>query len=476
MKVALTAEQFDFLRTVLARAAGLVFDDSRQESMAYSVAERLRESGARDVASYLLMLDNPAERQRLLDEVTIQETHFFRNPPQVRALRMHVLPELVRQAEANGRRLRIWSAGCSTGEEPYSVAMMLRELLPSTAGWDVKVLATDVSSRALAAARTGRYGSRAVQLATPEELARFFRPSPDGGHEVRPEVRELVEFRHHNLVTEAVPFAPSERIDLVLCRNVTIYFGRDTTRALMTRLHHSLRDGGYLFLGHSETLWQVSEDFRLVSLGTGESAAFVYRRLKTEPAAERRAILPDRRTQDEGPPAPAAERRVRPRRAEAAPPSPSADQLLDKTRVALSAGQYLEAAQLAAEASVAAPLRVEAFYLRGLALVDTGRDEEALVDLRKAVYLDPQLGFAHFLLAGVLARLGHPEAAAREYAAAADTLGLQPGDEAAEELGGRSVRELAELCRQLEHRHAAERPGDGRHSGSALSGERVEEV
>ncbi|MCW2601026.1 MAG: methyltransferase, CheR-type [Frankiales bacterium] len=456
MKINLTDEQFDVVRHLLAKVAGLVFDESRKDSMAYSVAERMRESGTRDVPSYLLLLDDPEERQRLLDEVTIQETHLFRNPPQIRALRMHVLPELLRHAEANGRRLRIWSAGCSTGEEAYSVAMILRELLPSTAGWDVKVVATDISRRALDAARTGRYGARAVQLATPEQLERFFQPAPDGGHEVRAEVRELVEFRHHNLVTEAVPFAPRERIDLVLCRNVTIYFGRDTTRALMARLHQCLRDGGYLFLGHSETLWQVSEDFRLVSLGAGQSAAFVYRRVDPLHVEERRAVLPDRRTLDEGPPPPDPERRAEVRRAEVRREQPplSADQLLDRTRVALAAGRYVEAAQLATDASLAAPLRAEAFYLRGRALVDTGRDDDALVDLRKAVYLDPQLGFAHFLLAGVLDRLGHAAAAAREYAAAADTLGAQPGDATAVELGGRSVRELAQLCRQLERRLA----------------------
>ena len=105
MKVALTAEQFDALRALLARAAGLVFDDTRKESMAYSVAERMRAVALRDVNAYLARLDDPTERQLLLDEVTIQETHFFRNPPQIRALRRHVLPELLRHAEANGRRL-----------------------------------------------------------------------------------------------------------------------------------------------------------------------------------------------------------------------------------------------------------------------------------------------------------------------------------------------------------------------------------
>jgi chemotaxis protein methyltransferase CheR len=464
MKLSLTKEQFDTLRTLLSDVAGLVFDDTRRESMAYSIAERLRDTGVRDVPSYLERLTDPVERQRLVDEVTIQETHFFRNPPQVRALRQHVLPELLKHAEKNGRRLRIWSAGCSTGEEPYSVAMLLRELLPSTDGWDVKVLATDVSQRALVAARAGRYGARAVMNATPDELARFFVAHPDDTYEVRPEVRELVEIRHHNLVTEPVPFPSNERIDLVLCRNVTIYFSRDTTIELMKRLHACLRDGGYLFLGHSETLWQVSEDFRLVSLGSGESAAFVYRRLDTV-TPERRAVLPDRRTGEDPKP---AERRVKPRRAEKLaerlskpvlpakprPKPPSADDLVADTRAALAKGRYDEAADLAEKAVAVEPLRGEAFYLRGLALVDLGDDERALVELRKAVYLEPEMGFAHFLLAGVLDRLGDRSASAREYAAAADTLGLAPGDATAEELGGRSVRELAQLCRQLERRYS----------------------
>ena len=121
------------LRHLLADAAGLVFEDSRRDSLSYSVAERLRLTGIADVASYLDAVSVPGapERQRLLDEVTIQETHFFRNPPQIRALRKHVIPKLLKHADTHGRRLRIWSAGCSTGEEPYTIAMILRELLPT---------------------------------------------------------------------------------------------------------------------------------------------------------------------------------------------------------------------------------------------------------------------------------------------------------------------------------------------------------
>jgi chemotaxis protein methyltransferase CheR len=237
----------------------------------------------------------------------------------------------------------------------------------------------------------------------------------------------------------------------VLCRNVTIYFGRETTRALMGRLHTALRDGGYLFLGHSETLWQVSEDFRLVALGSGETSAYVYRRLD-EPASERRAVLPDRRTLAE--PIPPPERRVLVRRAreEAAVPEQAARPdvpSLQSVRDALAEGRYADAARLARLAGDADPLRAEVHYLLGVALVDQGLDAEALPALRRAVYLDAEDGLAHFLLAGALARCGDRAAAAREYRAAAQTLSRRT-DTTAHELGGRSARELAGLCAQLE--------------------------
>ena len=440
MTAGLTDGDLDRLRTLLAQSAGLVFEDSRRSSLAYSVAERLRATGADSVADYLERVEvaGSTELQDLIDEVTIQETHFFRNPPQVRALRQHVLPELLRAASSRGRRVRIWSAGCSTGDEPYTLAMILRELLPSTAGWDIRIIATDISVGALAVAQAATYGSRAVQLATPGQLARFFTPAGDGRYQVRPEVRELVKFLHHNLVAEP---PPSDGLDLVLCRNVTIYFSRETTRALVGRLHTSLRDGGYLFLGHSETLWQLSEDFRLVAFGPGESAAFVYRRLDTTdpalPPERRPELRPGRRTE---------RRTVRPdHRAAQELPEPAAP-----IRAALAQGQYEDAARLARSAAAVDPLRADLHYLLGRALTELSRDAEALPALRRAVYLSPDSGLAHFLLAGALARDGDRTAAAREYWAAAQTLGRDPAEASAPELGGRSVKELALLCAQLE--------------------------
>jgi len=491
---------FSRLALLLHTAAGLSFDLSRRESLAISVGDRMAVLDCPSVESYLRLLESDGgadERQALLDEVTIPETHFFRNPPQVRALRRYVVPELLRQA-AETRRLRIWSAGCSTGEEPYTIAMLIRELLPSTAGWDVEILATDVSNRALSAARSGRYSDRAFVMTDPVDLARWFvLDTSAGGYALRDEVRSLVTVRHHNLVTDPVPFGPGE-CDLVLCRNVTIYFDRDTTRGLMQRLHDSLRPGGYLFLGHAETLWQITDSFDLTSLGD----AFVYRR--PGPDGERRRVLPDRRTENELMPLRADRRRsaagdrrrgagslaaaaavvsapaAAPVSAPSPPPAPaptpaptpspspspepvavaaaatvpnsanrSSVDVIAGVRRAIAAGHYGEACDLADDIIAAEPLRAEAHYLQGVALTNLGRDADAALALRRAVYLDPQGGFAHFLLAGALQRLGEGRAAARCYRAAANTLGRRPLDSIAEELGGRNVSELAATCLRL---------------------------
>ena len=440
-------EQYDAITRLLRESAGLSFDNSRRESIAYSIGERMRLTGSADVSAYLAMLTDAQERQALLDEVTVPETHFFRNPPQIRALRTHVLPELLRQAR-DSKRLHIWSAGCSTGEEAYTLAMLVRELLPANAGWDVRIIATDISTRALAAAREARYAERAFVMTDPLDRQRFFYLDADSGHfVVRDEIRDMVEFRHHNLATQPPPFGPGG-LDVVLCRNVTIYFDRATTKNLMKRLHGCLRDGGYLFLGHAETLWQVSDEFSLVPLGD----AFVYRR-GVGPDSKR-AVLPDRRTENEPRPTRADRRRGpvdrRGAPTEAVTPVPPAEpDPMVAVRTAVATGNYVEGADLAAEVTTADPLRAEAHYLQGLALTNLGRDAEALVVLRKAVYLDPHDGFAHFLLGGALERSGEPVAAARCYRAAATTLGTRPLDSVAPELGGRSVAELAVLCQQL---------------------------
>ena len=240
------------------------------------LAERIAESGCTSLSEYLALVGGPdgrSERQRLLDDVTIQETFFFRNAPQMAALRDTVLPDLVRQAVAYRRPFAIWSAGCSTGEEPYTLAMLALEVIEKLGvRVEVQIIGTDLSASAVNRARSAKYVGRSVDLAEAAARERWFDVGRDGVHVVQQQVRDLVEVRVHNLVLEPPPFDPAS-VDLVVCRNVTIYFARATTRAVIASFHDVLADRGYLLLGHAESLWQVTEDFTLLPVGE----AFVYR-------------------------------------------------------------------------------------------------------------------------------------------------------------------------------------------------------
>jgi chemotaxis protein methyltransferase CheR len=471
VKFSLTDEQFDTLRKVLEKSAGLVHDESRRESLTFAVAGRMEAIGASSPAEYLGLLGGPTgapELQQLIDVVTIQETHFFRNPPQIRALRQHVLPELIRRSTALNRPLTIWSAGCSTGEEPYSLAMLVRELMPMATREHVRIIGSDVSATALAFADAARYGARAVQMADPIDLGRWF-DIDHGSYAVKDDVRELVDLRLHNLITEAPPFGSGE-VDLLLCRNVTIYFNRTTTKALMSRFYTALGDGGYLFLGHSETLWQMSEAFTLVPLGD----AFVYRR---DDGPQGRATLPDRRTEAGDAPILLPERRGRTERRRDLPatqpvptprvptprvptlgvPTPrvpaangsSAQELVAIARAALADGRYSDAVGAAGRAAKAEPMLVDPHLICGEALVNLGRDADAIRELRQAVYLQPESASALLLLAGALDRQGEPAAAGRAYRSAAATVSDLPAEEVSAFFGGRSAAELVALCLRL---------------------------
>ena len=259
---ALSDGEFAQLRTLLASSAGLVFDQSRREALGFCIAERLRATGSADVPAYLLLLDQPTERQQLLDEVTIQETHFFRNPPQVRALREHVLPELVKAA-AGTRRLRVWSAGCSTGEEVYTIAILLRES-GLFDGWDRRVYGSDLSKRCVATARRGIYGSASFRAMAADTKRKYFTERPDGAHISEP-IRAMCQFGQMNLL-DGDKARLMGRADAIFCRNVLIYFDAHARKRVIDIFHDRLFPGGVLLLGHAESLLNVSTAFELLHL------------------------------------------------------------------------------------------------------------------------------------------------------------------------------------------------------------------
>ncbi len=440
MIATLTDEQFSRVSTLLRDTAGLAIgagpDRGRRDAVALTVAGRLAATGLTDPESYLERLTSDEEERRaLVEDTLVGETQFWRNAGQMAALRDDFLPALLREASLQRRPLLAWSAGCSSGEEAYTLAMMLAELAGPRAAATVRVVGTDISRRALAAAREGVYGARSLAPLDPARRNRWLEPVPTGRWRVGEELRELVEFHEHNLVTDRPPW--QDQVDLVLCRNVTIYFERTTTQGVVARIRDALRPGGLLMLGHSETLWRLAGGFALVRSGE----AFAYRKETAGAPAAAPAVAADETPADE-PPANegAATSRV--------PAAAAGPRLLDQARRAQQAGDYATAVRFAAAAAEAAPLDADAHYLHGRALASQGLLAEAAAELRRAVFVDPGAGFAHFLLASVLRDLGDPAAAA-SYRAAADTLGRRPADEVAPELGGRSIGELTQLCLRL---------------------------
>ncbi|HLI25719.1 MAG TPA: protein-glutamate O-methyltransferase CheR [Chloroflexota bacterium] len=246
-----------FLRAV-RRLTGVNLEHYRQGQLRRRLDALLQRVGARGYLEYARLLErDPARLQEFRDYFTINVTEFFRDPDRFRYLEQRVLPELLR-----GRAgLNVWSAACSTGAEPYSVAILLRELAPRGPH---RILATDVDRTVLARAQRGAdYGPSELRNVSPERLARHFRPGPDGQTwAVCPEIRALVEVREHNLLD----LAPRGRFDLILCRNVVIYFTEEAKRGLYERLAGALRPGGVLFVGGTEVV-SAAHELGLVPCG-----------------------------------------------------------------------------------------------------------------------------------------------------------------------------------------------------------------
>jgi chemotaxis protein methyltransferase CheR len=216
--------------------------------------------------------DAAKEIPHFIDAVSTNETYFFREGNHFTALSRAVLPELFRA----GLRVRIWSAGCSTGEEVYTLRIVVDEASRAAGAPETDIVGTDISTTVIARARAGIYGERSVRLVPPEQLKRYFAPTGDGGYQVRDEVRARVDFRVHNLFTDP---PPGERFPIIFCRNVMIYFDKPTQSKLVDDIFaRAIHPEGYLFIGHSESLSGFTRCFQYAP----QCKAPIYRRKKEE--------------------------------------------------------------------------------------------------------------------------------------------------------------------------------------------------
>lgn len=257
-------DDFQALRTLVKQVTGINLTDAKRELVYARVARRLRALNLKSFRQYrrLLKGDGGAELVQLCNAITTNLTAFFREPHHFEYLRTQVLGPMV-AAPPPQRRLRVWSAGCSTGEEPYSIAMTILEAVPDVQRWDIRILATDLDSNVLEHARRGVYSEDRLRYLGAAPRERFFRRVDDAqrSYQVAPELRRLVTIKSLNLMNA---FPMKGPLDIIFCRNTIIYFDKETQRHLFARMSRLQSPGQLLFLGHSETLFRTSEAYALV--------------------------------------------------------------------------------------------------------------------------------------------------------------------------------------------------------------------
>lgn len=264
LPAAVTAAELDELRTLIEERSAIFFDASRERFFAPRVNEYLCDSGEQNAAALLRRIrSSNVEYDRFLGNLLTQETSFFRYPDIFQALERVVLPEVqARNTWRNPRMLRIWSAGCSTGEEAYSIAITVADTLPFSDAWEIEILATDISRDALQHAERGVYSGRSLANVTPQQLQGHFKKLGDAW-EVKPRLRKMISFAPMNLARSVYV----GRMDCIFCMNVLMYFSEVRRNELLQRFYDALAPGGLFFLGHSESMKSAPVKFETAVYG-----------------------------------------------------------------------------------------------------------------------------------------------------------------------------------------------------------------
>jgi chemotaxis protein methyltransferase CheR len=252
------------IRMLIEERTGIRFDESRERFFSTRVREHLHAKSFHHGSELVRAIrKSNVEYEGLLERLLTQETSFFRYPAVFDAFEKRVLPELhAKKFWKNPRTLRVWSAGCSTGEEPYSIAITILDALSLADAWNVEILATDVGRHALKQAERGVYAGRSISSVKPTQLSAHFSAVKDG-YQVKPRLRKIVNYAQMNLASPVY----LGRMDLIFCMNVLIYFSEARRAAVVQRFYESLEPGGYLFLGHSESISKMPVKFQAIVLG-----------------------------------------------------------------------------------------------------------------------------------------------------------------------------------------------------------------
>ncbi len=252
-------DQFEKFKELIYKESGIHFSNSNRSILESRLKERLRNAGLSDIDEYYSrILKDQEELRVLLDSVTTNLTRFFRNTLHFKTLENYVIPDIVQyKSEKNETRIRVWSAGCSTGEEPYSIAMVLKDKLDDK--FELDIVGSDLSLKSLMIAKEGYYPESRIQGVPPEYLEKFFEAKREG-YQIKDEIKKIVRFDYHNLKYES----GLKNVDILFCRNVIIYFDRTAQEEVINRFWKVMTNHSYLFIGHSESLFGMNTKFEFV--------------------------------------------------------------------------------------------------------------------------------------------------------------------------------------------------------------------
>jgi len=422
---------------LVEEASGMVFAPNRRVEADAGVARAMKHRASPDLKSYLRLLRADGRAlDELVDELTVGETHFLRDPAQMALLRREVLPALGRR----GTSPRIWSAGCASGEEPYSLAILLEQGGLESGAF---ILGTDLSPIALAKARAASYSDWSMRGVDDHFLQAYFR-SDRRRRVLVDRIRNKVHFARLNFVGP-LPYssAGAAGMDLILCRNVLIYFDQPTVARIAARLFESLAPGGALLTAGSDPLLGEHAPFEIEMTAAG----LLYRRLAS-PARKTTVLLPavtkpSIRMESAPPPPTPPILAVRPR--------DHGGEAFDQVMVVANGLGAMEAEVLARSAIARLPMDAPLHYLRAALLVSLDRAEDAERESERALYLDPSLAVAHFLLGTILRKRGARPDALRAFRNARDLCAARPSDDplpagAGERVGALHTAASAEMA------------------------------
>lgn len=434
---------FVLFRDFIVDLCGLYFDGGARRSLERVIESRVRATGLKTLGHYHNYLlagpDREEEIGTLINALTNNETNFFRHPGQFEALKDYVLPALIeKKMESDDPRQRcvsIWSAGCATGDESYSIAIAAKCALSDNDLKHVEILGTDINSDNLARARDGVYSKRTIQYVS--ELAREGNiESIDATHQVSKPIRDMVSFKAHNLMRTPYPKSKAESWDIVFCRNVLSLFQIKTMKRVLSNIYDVMAEGGYLFLGYSEVLRGIDDKFVPVRFGD----AFVYMKRQREQGKDARKAASKKALELEGKHQLYAEALAQFEAEEFEDALTTLTALLRAKpgdidgrflmgRLYLEQGLLHEALYEFAGVIADWPLHVPAHYLLGVAYKMTNMSHEAAKQFRKVLRLDPHFALGHFALASINKDEGNREQAMQCYRNTIECLELSSNDD-----------------------------------------------